>query len=215
MSTMRRIMQRTTAPMWRRIRLLVSRAVVKIVDDSVKMQASQVTMQGGSPAWAERFQNYGFTSHPLSGAEGIALSVGGVREHLALVAVDDRRHRKTGLQPGEVAMYTDEGDEIVFKRGRVISVKAGSALQVEAPGVDVDCETAKVSASGSVEADTPLFTVTGKLVVQGGMEVSGGDGAQVQGGFHATKDIVAGNISLQNHVHGGVETGGATTEGPQ
>jgi len=41
-----------------------------------------------------------------------------------VVAVDDRRHRPTGGQPGESGLYSDEGDEIRLARGNVIIVRS-------------------------------------------------------------------------------------------
>jgi phage gp45-like len=49
--------------------------------------------------------------------------VGGDRNNGVVVAVGDRKFRLKGLQGGEVAMYTDEGDIIIMKRGHNIKVK--------------------------------------------------------------------------------------------
>lgn len=155
-----RFAQRMIGPLWRRLRLLVSRGVLKLVDDSLKLQSVQVTLLGDQPATAERFQEYGYTSHPHPGAEAIVAAVGGARAHLVALSVDDRRYRPKGLKAGEVCLYTDEGDEIRFKRGRVIAVKAGASLDVTAPVVTV-------KASTSVTYDTPIFTVTGDIKANG------------------------------------------------
>ena len=152
--------QRLLGPVWRRIRLLVSRGVLTLVDDSLKLQGVQVTLLGGEPARAERFQEYGYTSHPHPGAEAIVAAVGGARAHLVALAVDDRRYRPKGLKAGEVCLYTDEGDEIRFKRGRIIGVTAGSELQVTAPKVTV-------TASTSVTLDTPKVIATGDIEAAG------------------------------------------------
>lgn len=154
----RRTWQRLLGPIWRRIRLLVSRGVVRLVDDSMKLQRVQVSLLGDQPAWAERFQQYGYTSHPHPEAEAVVAAIGGARAHLVALSVDDRRYRPKGLQAGEVCLYTDEGDEIRFKRGKLISVKAGSKLEVTAPQAVFNCSTSvtlntpKVIASGDIEA---------------------------------------------------------------
>ena len=91
---------------------VVSRAVVKRVDDSKKRQIVQAgLLEGETREGLEHYQPYGFTSVPHAGAEGVALFAGGERDHGLLVAVDDRRYRLTGLENGEVALYTDEGDK--------------------------------------------------------------------------------------------------------
>jgi len=214
-----RIWQRLLGPIWRRIRLLISRGVVKLVDDSLKLQNVQLGLLGDDPAWAERFQEYGYTSHPHKGAEAVVGAVGGARSHLVALAVDDRRYRVTDLQPGEVCLYTDEGDEIRMKRGRIIGVIAGSKLDVTAP-------EAVVTSSTSVTVDTPIATFTqdvevqGKCTVQqlltahGGLQASGGSGAavSVDGLVSVTEDVEASGVSLVNHTH--PENDGGDTGAP-
>lgn len=160
MSDLGRVLQRTTGPLWRRLRLLVSRGVLSLVNDGLKLQEVQVSLLGGEPAWAERFQQYGYTSHPLPGAEAVVVSVSGARAHLVALSVDDRRYRPKGLKAGEVCLYTDEGDEIRFKRGRVISVIAGSKLEVTAPEAVFNCST-------SVTLNTPKVIATGDIEAAG------------------------------------------------
>ncbi|KMQ73994.1 phage baseplate assembly protein V [Marinobacter subterrani] len=169
MADQRRTWQRLMGPVWRRIRLLVSRGVLKLVDDSLKLQGVQVSLLGGEPAWAERFQEYGYTSHPHPGAEAIVAAVGGARAHLVALSVDDRRYRPKGLAAGEVCLYTDEGDEIRFKRGKIIAVKAGSKLEVTAPEAVFNCSTSvtlntpKVIATGDIEAAGQVRDATGTM----------------------------------------------------
>jgi phage baseplate assembly protein V len=148
---------RLMAPLVARVRLSIARGVLNLVDDARKLQEAQVTLLADEVRdKVERFQDYGFTSVPLAGAEVIVVSVGGNRNHAVAIAIDDRRYRKKDLQPGEVAIYTDEGDSIVLKRGRKIEVLAGTELQVTAPLVTV-------KASTKVRMETPLLEVTGDI----------------------------------------------------
>jgi phage baseplate assembly protein V len=223
----RRTWQRLLGPIWRRIRLIISRGVLKLVDDSLKLQGVQLGLLGDEPAWAERFQEYGFTSHPLKGAEAVVGAVGGARSHLVALAVDDRRYRVKDLQAGEVCLYTDEGDEIRFKRGKIISVKAGSEVNVTAGDkATVTAPEIVATASTSIKLDTPIvtatqdLTVTGKctvlgaLAAQGGMTVSGGSGAaaSIDGLVSVTDDVEASGVSLVSHTH--PENDGGDTGAP-
>ncbi|MGF6392173.1 phage baseplate assembly protein V [Pseudomonas plecoglossicida] len=106
----------------------------------------------------EHFEPYGFTSNPKPGAEGVALFLGGDRSHGVVVCVADRRFRLKGLQSGEVAIYTDEGDTFVFKRGRV---------------VELETMTLKVKAGTAVEFDTPLIKTTGRIESDGDQVAAG------------------------------------------
>lgn len=130
-----------TRPIRRRVMLMVGRAVLSAIDDERKLQALQV--RGLSRELidrVERFQEYGFTSHPHPRAEVLLLAPGGIRQHPIAIAVDDRRYRPTGLKRGEVCLYTDEDKEaphrVIFKRGRVIELQAGATtLKLEPAGM--------------------------------------------------------------------------------
>ncbi len=208
--------QKLLAPIRRRITGLVSRAVVSLVNDSLKLQGVQLQVLADETLdGVERFQEYGFTSVPLAGAEAILMCVGGNRDHPLIVAIDDRRYRKKDMQPGEVALYTDEGDVIHFKRGRTIEITAGTKVKVTAPDVEVIAAT-KVTVTSPLVTMSGELQVTGKITGTNGLAISGGAGAQVTGNITATGgNITADGIGLKTHVHGGVQTGGGTTGAPQ
>jgi phage baseplate assembly protein V len=131
-----------------RLRLVVARAVLGLVNDAAKLQAVQVTLQDGVVRdQVERFQQYGLTGVPLPGAEGIALSVGASTDHTVVICVDDRRYRLKGLAAGEVALYDDLGHKVYLTRNGIVIDGAGhlvkmqnlSKLRVEA-GIDATGE---------------------------------------------------------------------------
>lgn len=162
---------RLLAPLWRRLRLLISRAVVTGSNAGKGLQRLQLTLLRGETREVEHLEPYGYTARPLKGAEAIAAAVGGARGHLVGLLVADRRHRPRNLAPGEVCLYTDEGDQLVFKRGRIVRVTAGSAVQVTAPVVTV-------IASTSITLDTPDVFATGNIAAQG--QVSDATGSMQQ-----------------------------------
>ncbi len=162
-----RAFSKLLAPLARRLRLMIGRSTIVLTNDNKNLQELQVTILNDDVDDSiERFQEYGFTSRPKPGAEAIILCVGGSRAHAIAVAVDDRRYRLKSLAEGEVALYTDEGDYIHFKRGRVIEVMAGAKVKITAPEVEV-------IASTKVTLDTPLAHVTGALQVDGPAAVTG------------------------------------------
>lgn len=144
-----------------KLRLMISRAVVALVDDARQMQELQIELlDEEARGTAERFQQYGFTSVPLPGAEAIGLAVGGTRSHMVVLAVDDRRYRKRGLQEGETALYTDEGDYVLLKRGRIVEVKAGTRLRVDAPEA---IYTGNLHVEGSITCDNDVSDKNGSM----------------------------------------------------
>ena len=122
--------ERLTRTLRRRVQLMVGRAVLAVVNDETLLQSVQVEgLRGEVLDRAERFQDYGLTSHPHPGAEVVVLAAGGQRQHPLAIAVDDRRHRPRGLAAGEVCLYTDEDEagarhRVILRRGRIIEIHA-------------------------------------------------------------------------------------------
>lgn len=168
---MTRGLQRALAPLRQRLALMVGRAVVLLVKDSLKLQGLQISLLADEVREdVERFQNYGFTSHPLPGAEAIAVGVAGNRDHLVVLAVDDRRYRLVGLQAGEVAIYTDQGDKIVLKRGGVVEVTAATKVRFVTPLAEF---TGAIHVVGNITSDANI-TAAGNVADQGGAKTMAG-----------------------------------------
>lgn len=131
--------QKLTEDMRGKVRLMVGRAILAAIGDAGPIQTAQAKLLADETHDdMERVQEYGFTSVPLPGAEGVVVFVGGNRDHGLIIATDDRRYRLKGLQGGEVALYTDEDKaaadhRIVFKRGKEIHLVAGASSIVMTP----------------------------------------------------------------------------------
>jgi len=145
-----RRLQKVLKPYHRRINNLVSRGVLNLVDAASNLQTLQVNLLANETLDdVEHFQPYGFTSHPKEGAEVLLTSLGGQRDHSIVFCVSDRRFRLKDLSQGEVALFTDEGDVIHFKRGNEILIKAATKLTIDTPEANF---TGNVSdANGSMQ----------------------------------------------------------------
>lgn len=120
-----------TARLMARVRGMISRAVVSLVNDATKLQALQVTLLADQvPDDAEHFQHYGLTSVPMPGAEGIALAIGASIGHTVVINVDDRRYRLKGLPAGEVALYDDLGHKVHLTRNGIVIDGGGHPLAI-------------------------------------------------------------------------------------
>nr|DAN91188.1 MAG TPA: baseplate assembly protein V [Caudoviricetes sp.] len=107
-----------------RVLLMIGRGVLKAVSDNANAQLCQVSLLDGElKSNVERVQNYGMTSVPPAGSLATVLFVGGDRSNGVIIAAENRKIRIKGLKAGEVAIYTDEGDEIYLKRGNEIALK--------------------------------------------------------------------------------------------
>lgn len=85
----------------------------------------------------------------------------------------------------------------------------------------INCKTANISASTALNVTTPLSTFSGNVAIKGTLTANNGtlqvngNGLSMQGTIKASDDVIADNISLKNHLHGGVQTGGGNTGAPK
>lgn len=139
---------RALAPLHRRLRMIAGRAVLSLMKDAVSVQVKGLA--GEARDGAELFQQYGFRSRPLRGAEGILLSLGGNRDHTIIVCMDDRRYQLELLDNGECAMYDHLGKYVILKKDGSILVKADTKVRMEVPLLEVTGEIKDKCDSGGV-----------------------------------------------------------------
>ena len=210
--------KRFIAPLARRVDNMVARAVVRVMSDETKLQSMQAEiLKGEVRDNIERFQEYGFTSVPQDGAEAVVVFAGGDRSHGLIIAVDDRRYRMKKMAKGEVAIYTDEGDHIHFKRDRKIKVLAGARIDAEAPIIEaVAATSAKItspiieaiaetsatltSPSVTINAETEVLFNTPKATFSGEVEVT--DKLTSKNGIENSNGITDNDINVgYDHEH--------------
>ncbi|TAJ73812.1 MAG: hypothetical protein EPO42_14700 [Gallionellaceae bacterium] len=130
---------------------MLTRVIVDLIDDTGGRQLASFHLYGTvstaldrQPDSRERFQDYGFTSHPRTDApdrlEGIVAFLGGNRDHGILICVEDRRYRLKGLKSGEAALYDDQDQVVHLKRNEIL-VKSPLKVRVEADVVEVVAHT--------------------------------------------------------------------------
>lgn len=127
---------------------MVSRGVVKLIDDAKKCQTLQAELLADEVrSDIERFEDYGMTSHPPVDSELLFVAIGGNRSNGIAVRVFDRSIRPTGMADGDVCLYTADGERVyINKADDIVHLGAKSA-------------TALVALVGStVTADTTMST---------------------------------------------------------
>lgn len=136
----------------------------------------------------ELMQHYGFTSHPPAGSECVVLPLGGRNGHGIVIATEHGSYRLQNLQPGEVALYSDEGDSVILKRGRVMEVVT---------------QTLNITAGVAVNITSPLLTLTGTFVAQGDVM------------DHGIKSMAGMRMVYNGHTHSDPQGGSVTAPGAQ
>lgn len=118
-------------PLRNRVYSMIKRAVLESVKDDGGMQLVKLNLLAGETrSDIERFQNFGFTSHPPDSAECIALSVGGNNDHLVVIVANDRASRILDLAKGESAFYNVNGDKLVLKLGGNLEGTLSNNLEI-------------------------------------------------------------------------------------
>lgn len=189
------------------IRGLLGRGVVQSVDEVPKMRTVQGEfLLGDVRDGLEHFEPYGFTSRVKAGAEILAGFLHGDRSHGVVIVTADRRYR-LHVNEGEVAVFDDLGQKVHLKRDG-IEIATPKDLRATVGGNVTETVTGNVTLRcAKLEVDCPDSTFTGivrvggQIIGSGGMEISGGSGASVNGSLSTTGDVKAGSISLQNHAH--------------
>lgn len=112
---------RMMAPIARRVRLMIARAVVTAIDDTGKIQTAQVKLLDGEVRdGIEILHQYGFTSIPHGKPESLYFSAGGDRDHGVMICVADRQFRLKSIAPGEVALYDDLDQKVHLTRDGIV-----------------------------------------------------------------------------------------------
>ena len=180
-------LDRYLAPILGRVQMMITRGVIAAISDSTQAQSVQIELfadevQDG----VERWQGYGFTSHPHPGAEALAVFVGGTRSHGVIIQVEDRRYRLKDIAEGEVALFDDLGQVIHLKRDG-IAIESMLKVTIDAPEiavtgdtVTVDADSVAVTAEGAtIDAQTVDVTADVVSIDSGDIRLGGAGGAKV------------------------------------
>ncbi|WP_299533450.1 phage baseplate assembly protein V [uncultured Herbaspirillum sp.] len=155
-------------------------------------------------------QHPGFRSIPLGGNQITIVPQHGKSANAVVVAMSNGAAFVADLAPGEVAIFNENdgiANSVVLRNGKI---------------AEITCDVLKIKATTSVEIDTPKVNMTHELnVAEKTTTASFSSTSTAAGANHfagAVKsdgDVVAGNISLQNHKTTGVKHGDEISDGPQ
>ncbi|EEE2001888.1 phage baseplate assembly protein V [Salmonella enterica subsp. enterica serovar Kotte] len=161
-----RNIKRLLDPVMRRVRLACSRGRVNTVTDAHKAQNLQVSLLSGETVeHVERLQNYGFSSVPVGGNDVVVLSVGGKREHLVAVAVEDRSVRPQGKESGDVIVYHAEGHYArLTADGKIIVACKNIEFHVDEKTL-INTTDFELNASNSTVINSPKTTINAETTV--------------------------------------------------
>ena len=145
---------------WRnKVKLMVGRAILSAINDGGGAQTVQVQLLDGEGIDdVERIQEYGFSSCPPAGSEGVFLSVGGNRDHGLIIATENRQFRVNGKKSGEMVIYDDLGQKVYLTRGGIVIEGAGLPVTIK------DTPLVTITAGTKVRCETPILECTGRII---------------------------------------------------
>lgn len=126
---------RLLAPIRMLLRQMATKGSIDSVDDSGAMQEVKViTGDGEVLDQLERIQPFGLTSVPERDDEVIVLILNGDPAHAIAIQVGASSRRPTGLAEGEVAVWRDSSNKVVFKANGDIELHADGKYKVTPSG---------------------------------------------------------------------------------
>lgn len=219
------MLRRAIQPLRDRVYMIASRASLKSVDDTKGIQEVQIKgLANEDLGRVRRVQQFGFTSNPPAGTEGVMLSLGGVRGNSVIIATDNKTIRIKNLAPGESAIYTDDGTYLVLKKAGEVEVKAATTLTIDVPDsifkgnvsiegtLSVDQattlnDTLLVKENATFEKDViGLQNISALTMTVTGVIAAGGFTGPSGGPMTATVDIsTTGTVTGSNVIGGGTD----------
>ena len=120
--------------------IIIRRVIISEVREGQIKRMDADGLSGEQFLDREFFQQFGITSKPRAGAEGILIGSGNV---FYLIASDDRINRPALTSDGDMAIYTDADNYVMIKASGNIEVKATTKVIVNAPLVELGDGTQK------------------------------------------------------------------------
>lgn len=129
-----------------RVDVMVSRAVIALVNDALKTQRVQLKILAGEVTddKVEHFQPYGLSFVPPVGSEAVALAVGGSRGHTIAVCAQHPDHRPAGANATEGGLYSRGEWRVFVDEDGVVHIGAKSGASDIARADKVDAEIKRI-----------------------------------------------------------------------
>lgn len=181
--------------LYRRILMSSASITIAATDDSGPVHKVQGKVRG-TPETIDNLQVvqlYGIASHAPVGSDAFVSFGNGDRSNGVVHATANQAARPRNQKPGEVSIFTDEGDVIALRRNHNIVIATTGTVTVSGATLVV------IQASEKVRMETPRLEVTGDVI----------DHCDEQGHTAANMREIY-NV----HTHGGVQSGGGTTSVP-
>ena len=184
-----------TDRLYRRILMASAGITITATNDDGPVHLVQGKVRG-TPETIDNLQvvqHYGLAVHAPVGSDAFVTFGNGDRSNGVVHATANQKARPRGQQPGEVSLFTDEGDLISLRRNHNIVITTTGTVTVSGATMVV------IQASEKVRMETPRLEVTGDVI----------DHCDQQGHTAANMREI-----YNTHTHGNVQNGSGHTNPP-
>lgn len=157
-----------TDRLYRRIQMTSAAITISATDDSGPVHKVQGKVRG-TPETIDNLQVvqlYGVASHAPVGSDAFVSFGNGDRSNGVVHATANQKARPRNQKPGEVTIFTDEGDAIALQRNNVVAVKtktakvnAESQTTIASPDIKLGAGSGLRAGSGNVALDNSNLTL--------------------------------------------------------
>lgn len=167
------------------------RTLSKDLDTSSSVGVAQTSARNGNEIHdgIELVQHFGIATVPPVGSYAATIATSGLNDNAFIIGTHNPKYHPVAMKPGEVQIYDVNGQQIYVRTDGTIIINAKTTVDVQIGGSSV------------------MKVTAGKVAITGDLSVSGSVTAQ--------GDVTGAGISLDGHVHSGVQAGGSTTGKPQ
>lgn len=166
---------------------IIRRARLRTLAEGLVQKARAEALDDDAKDEAERFQDYGFTAHPVDG-EGLVINAGG---HTIVLRMD-RLAERPQLAEYEVSVWHKEGHRVTLKAGKLVQVDCDELVINAATRVAINTAQLDVAATSGAAFTTPELQASAKLTAP---TIEAGSSLKVQG------------KEMHQHKHSGVDFG--------
>jgi phage gp45-like len=166
--------------LYRRVLMMVTPVRINTTDDTGNVLKAQIGVSN-TPEILDNvpvLQFYGFAVNPPPKTDAIAIFGNGNRSNPVIVGTNNIESRPRNYKPGEVGIFTNEGDTLKFNQGKAVALTAGESF-------GLDTKAATLKGSSQITLDTPNTHHTGDVKSDGKIDASQGffqNGQPIGGG---------------------------------
>ncbi|HLN23877.1 MAG TPA: phage baseplate assembly protein [Patescibacteria group bacterium] len=172
--------------LFRRVMMMVCPCRLTTATDTGPAQMWQIDLGDGEIRDnIPRLGEWGLSSLPPAGSDGLAIYIGGDRSNGAVIATGNQGARMRGLKYGEVAIHDDQGQSVYITRSGIVINGGGKPVTI--------------TNTPKVRAETPRLEVTGDII----------ENCDTQ-----TNTVAQMRALYDAHTHGGILPGGGSTTTP-